>query len=514
LTNPGLRSLLLIGALALAIAGCSNKSPISPTPPASSCTFNVTGAPSGQIAAGAAEFTFTIATQAGCAWTVSSNSPFITATGATSGTGNGSVKFAVQANVGAERQGSIQVAGQTITLQQAAGAPQACDFALNPPSASMSATGGDFTINVTVTRGDNCAWNASANAAFITVTLGATGVGNGTVVLSVAANPGTARSGSATIAGSTVMVNQDALVLVPTPVAVLSFQSDVGDPTGNGQSASYTMTASQFAASIDVTQRALNFRMLSGGSWQLDMFAASGLAPGYYPLAGNGVLPPASLTFKNGATSCSWVNGRFLISELTYTGNTVNRLHARFEQHCNSMSVGLRGEIWIDNTGQTTPPSMAALPAPSAPTTFLTIQSDPGDFVGAGGSATYSLPASVFFQGLDPNKPSVLLTATTPAGITGAADYRWDLYFEGPAGAGNRLLPGTYNPAPKFQISGNFVPGPGRGCSGSDGKFVVLEAVYDGIGAIYRFHATFEYHCNGAVPAIRGEIYIVADPWR
>ena len=55
--------------------------------------------------------------------------------------------------------------------------------------------------------------------------------------------------------------------------------------------------------------------------------------------------------------------------------------------------------------------------------------------------------------------------------------------------------------------------GDGRGGNTPTGGFVVLEAVSGPGGEVYRFHATVEQHCEGAVLALRGEIRIVADPW-
>jgi hypothetical protein len=62
-----------------------------------------------------------------------------------------------------------------------------------------------------VTAGAGCAWTAVSNAASITVTSGASGSGNGSVVFAVLANNTTvARSGTLTVAGQTVTVNQAA----------------------------------------------------------------------------------------------------------------------------------------------------------------------------------------------------------------------------------------------------------------------------------------------------------------
>jgi hypothetical protein len=42
----------------------------------------------------------------------------------------------------------------------------------------------------------------------------------------------------------------------------------------------------------------------------------------------------------------------------------------------------------------------------------------------------------------------------------------------------------------------------------------VLEAVYGTNGDVYRFRAIFETHCGASSATLRGEIYVVADPWR
>jgi Zn-dependent metalloprotease len=82
-----------------------------------------------------------------------------------------------------------------------------CTFSISPTSASIAAAGG--TGSVSVTAGAGCTWSAVSNAAFITITAGASGTGSGTVSYSVANNAGTAsRSGTLTIAGQTFTVTQ------------------------------------------------------------------------------------------------------------------------------------------------------------------------------------------------------------------------------------------------------------------------------------------------------------------
>jgi hypothetical protein len=60
-----------------------------------------------------------------------------------------------------------------------------------------------------------------------------------------------------------------------------------------------------------------------------------------------------------------------------------------------------------------------------------------------------------------------------------------------------------------MSISGN-----GFGCPTLTGSFVVLEASYGLQREVLRFHARFEQRCGSAPGVLRGEIRIVADPWR
>lgn len=85
--------------------------------------------------------------------------------------------------------------------------PPTCSYVLGAPSQAAGAAATVGNVNVTVASG--CAWTAVSNAAWIVVTSGASGNGNGSVGFSIAANTGTAaRSGTITIAGKTFTVNQ------------------------------------------------------------------------------------------------------------------------------------------------------------------------------------------------------------------------------------------------------------------------------------------------------------------
>jgi hypothetical protein len=81
-------------------------------------------------------------------------------------------------------------------------------FSLNLTSQNFGATGSNGSVNVNAT-GSFCGWTAVSNASWITITNGSSGTGNGTVGFVVAANAGTQRTGTLTIAGQTFNVTQD-----------------------------------------------------------------------------------------------------------------------------------------------------------------------------------------------------------------------------------------------------------------------------------------------------------------
>jgi hypothetical protein len=111
-----------------------------------------------------------------------------------------------------------------------------CSYTIAPTSASPTAAGGSATVSVTA--GTDCAWTAVSNTAWLQVTSGASGTGNGPVGYTVAANTGGARTGTITIAGQTFTVNQAAAVPVITNLSA----------TSGVYGASLTITGQNFGA--------------------------------------------------------------------------------------------------------------------------------------------------------------------------------------------------------------------------------------------------------------------------
>jgi len=99
--------------------------------------------------------------------------------------GNGTVEYSVAANTGAPRTGTVTIATKTFTVNQGA---EGCYYSINPTGAGVPPAGGSGSVAVTAATG--CAWTAVSNDAFITVTSGASGSGDGSVGYSVACRPG------------------------------------------------------------------------------------------------------------------------------------------------------------------------------------------------------------------------------------------------------------------------------------------------------------------------------------
>ncbi|MCC6132075.1 MAG: BACON domain-containing protein, partial [Acidobacteria bacterium] len=157
-------------------------------------------------AAGATGQSFQIQTFAACPWTAVSNTPWISITSATAGTGPGTITFDVASNPGLGRTGTITAAGQTFSVIQGEGCQAGA--ALTPASSSAPAAGATGQVlNLSIAEG--CPWTASALDPWITLTSETSGAGNATLRFSVDRNTGRARSGRISAAGLFHTVNQE-----------------------------------------------------------------------------------------------------------------------------------------------------------------------------------------------------------------------------------------------------------------------------------------------------------------
>jgi WD40 repeat protein len=145
----------------------------------------------------------------GCGWTATSNVSWITITSNRSVSGSGNITIEVSPNTtGSPRDGTVTIAGKTFTAVQDGGIGDNCADAVSPTSQSFVAAGGNGSINVEASN--RCAWHATSNAAWVTITSG-NGMGNGSVAYTVAANPnGSGRSATITVSKYRIAIKQKA----------------------------------------------------------------------------------------------------------------------------------------------------------------------------------------------------------------------------------------------------------------------------------------------------------------
>jgi hypothetical protein len=178
-----------------------------------------------------------------------------------------------------------------------------CSYTISPTSKSFTSTGGSDRVSVT----SGCAWTATSNAAWISITAGASGVGNGAVSYTVAPNTATtSRTGTLTVAGQTFTVTQSAAAAPALSAVRLSRSLVPGCMTVTG---TVTLTAAAPVGGLIVT--------LS------DNIAATSM--------------PASVTLTEGATSKT-----FTITTVPVTANQAGSVTAKLGTVTKSATLTVR----------------------------------------------------------------------------------------------------------------------------------------------------------------------------
>ena len=223
----------------------------------------------------------------GCSWSASTSVPWISITAGTTGSGNGSVSYTVAGTSGPARSGTLQIAGQTFTVNQGPG----CAFSIVPASVNVPDAAG--TTSFEVRSGAGCAWTATSQAPWITVTSPPNGAGSGTatVQLAIAGNTGPSRSGTVTAGGQTFTVTQGSgctFTITPT-------SENVAAGGGNGNIAVNSPAGCAWTAAANA-------------DW-LSITAPS-------PAAGNG---PGNVTYAAAPNSGAQRTGTLTVAGQTFT---------------------------------------------------------------------------------------------------------------------------------------------------------------------------------------------------
>jgi len=132
--------------------------------------------------------------------------------------------------------------------------------------------------------------------------------------------------------------------------------------------------------------------------------------------------------------------------------------------------------------------------------TFLLLQSQPGDTVGQGQTVAFTTASGPFTVQGNAN-------AVTVSFHTSDNTQTWTLSFSAVTGAalGHSEYEGAIRVASSAQ-PGLLVTGNGHGCTTVTGRFMVNGITFASDGSIASLAVDFEQHCNGAAPALYGAI--------
>jgi hypothetical protein len=322
---------------------------------------------------------------------------------------------------------------------------------------------------------------------------------------------------SVELAGDTLTANNASTVWATTrvPVSPVSpsfvvLQSDTGDNIGGGLRYAYDRAN----AILEVAAGSrISINVRGDESWQGEIRLPGNpatLVPGVYvglPRSPTGSGGNFSWTGGNG---CSTSITTLILDDVTYTASGLATLDLRFEQHCDGGGPALRGQVHWNASDMTMPPgpvnpAPAGLWSPAAGATpasgnYVYLQSDAGDYIGAGRTQTYTPVDSLLAVTLNSGRLQVSING----------DERWNGVFAAMTSIA-QLAPGYYGNLSRHPFDnparGSLLwSGSGRSCSTLTGWFVVDSISFSG-AALNSIDLRFEQHCEGAPAALRGRIH-------
>lgn len=170
------------------------------------CVYSIDTINQNVMSAGGSSTVGVLASASSCPWLAVSYSDWIAISPSRIGTGTGLVSYTVASNPNsASRTGTVWIAGQSLTINQTG---VVCSLTVNPRSIPVSAAGVTGSSLTVASNASDCTWIATANVPWILVSGGTPGTGSGTVNYTVGVNTGGLRTGTMTVAGHTVYINQ------------------------------------------------------------------------------------------------------------------------------------------------------------------------------------------------------------------------------------------------------------------------------------------------------------------
>jgi hypothetical protein len=259
--------LVLTAAL---MSGCETSSTVSTSPDPVKCLVSLGPAPTVEAGGGAGSLAIT--TQPECTWDASSNVGWISALTPATGQGTATLSFRISANdAAASREGMIVVNGEQARVSQRA----ACSYDVGPSSHSVDAGGGAGSLNVATAS--ECAWTASSEVSWISLSSTTAGNGNGTVGFTVAANQGDARSGAIVVGNQRSTISQSGTSTSPCNATISPTSQSIAATGGAGTPITVT------------TGSACQWTATSSASWITIVTGATGAGGGAvtYSVAAN-----------------------------------------------------------------------------------------------------------------------------------------------------------------------------------------------------------------------------------
>lgn len=383
------------------------------------------------LTAASAFRTVNVSTGGACAWTATSSVPWITIASGASGTGLGSVSYSVAANTSsASRTGTVTISGETITVSQAGGA---CTVNLSPISITLG--GGATASSVAVSAPAGCPWTVSSSQAWLGVTSGASGSGDGTVNYTVAANTtSTSRMGVLTIGGRSFTVTQSAT----TCTATLTSNGIFVGPTASTYTVGVLAGDCSWTASSSVPWIAVS---TTSGLANLSIAAnpTASSRTGTVSIAGRAftVTQSGECDVTVSPTSLSVGGGAVMTSVFVTAG-----------LGCGWSASSPVAWITLSATGGTGSGMISLTVAPNTSTAprsaTLTVGDNAVVLTQAGATCNYSVsPASLSVSG-----GTRQITVTAPAGCAWSAtsNVTWMTFPSGPSGSGTAPLTVQFEP--------------------------------------------------------------------
>jgi hypothetical protein len=348
-----------------------------------------------------------VTTQADCAYDTMTGPSWISITSGGSGVGPGTLVYTVEPNsTTVPRTGTLTIGGQAFQVRQD---PLPCSVTVDTTALGspygFGATTGTFGIT---TNGANCAWSASSNATWATLSR-TSGTGNGTVGVVIASNEGSvsARTGTLTIAGQTVNVTQAGIA------CTYALESATGNAPASGGNGTVRVLAPA-ACGWSSASNAPWLTILSSGSRGTSQVQFSA-APNASPSERTGTLTIAALTYAvtQAAAACTY----------TITGPATSPLLS---------STGASSQTFEFTS------SFAGCVPPEAVSYSAWITVDEVAFAGTSGTVTYSVAGNTF--GISRSGTIQVGNATFTALQAGAEcsyglNY-WGKVFRQPGGSG------------------------------------------------------------------------------